>query len=863
MTAQIEATANPIYYYKYMSENGKNPRSYTIAHEDLNKKNQNFFKNGFIEIIVHKAKEGEYDGFYPEYVRLYFDVDKIKTVEQYNNMIEELNGLSEVFGEYTIGGYTTDIELASVSKLKFVKKVITVGYEDTKKQPEVKTFSAHVVFYQTKIAVTDISKIFGKDPKYVMPRFVDDVTVYNSLNGTQLFRHSFSPKYEFISKYVDTRGSQTYSHMLNMTEEELDEYDFIPRASDLCVTCRGDEILLTEDDWKCAFLLKPDKKSDKKSTETKAKAKSFKIVALDETGEQDFSEHRDLIKPDRDVLLRLFNEFEPTHTQFEKVIVNALKSPFDKDYIVEVIKDWYFAAEHCNGNTIDAYSNYYEYTESNKWFFSILKHLPETKRKKYIEELCANNVVDYSIEFELDSDFNFAQLNLKDYKCNGALGGVHVGEFLTDLKRILVYIPGAESYVIKSCNEIGETCIQHIGFKDFKQMLNNNKVGYYYKVSKSGDVKKNDITAFDIYNAGKNKNIFIKHGIRFFTEDANYLSRFRGYNYKVLEKCDMNVVNPWLNHVKEIICNNDEICYDYVINWCAYNFQEHVKKVETALVITGSPGTGKNVFADRLSHLMGRYANPNVNKVEHLVGDFNTCHDGMRLVVCNELANANMNKHLNSESLKSLITEPTAVINEKNEKKRVSESVCNLIFISNNAAPIKIEDKDRRYVVLKTSEAHIQDFEYFENLCGFDDCNFNDNFYNNLLTYFMNLDISDFNKRKIPMTEAKQDIIDASKSSYELFVQARIQSFITQYPCAEAYEEYVSYCKNNGLIAAANKTFGAEVKQFCDRKQRTVNGRSGVWCYIMRDSAKKSFHTTLENEVIRMKQLGNGTIEVL
>ena len=47
----------------------------------------------------------------PQYVHLYFDFDSIKTKEEYLNVIEWLDSLTDVFGKYTIGGYTNDKSL--------------------------------------------------------------------------------------------------------------------------------------------------------------------------------------------------------------------------------------------------------------------------------------------------------------------------------------------------------------------------------------------------------------------------------------------------------------------------------------------------------------------------------------------------------------------------------------------------------------------------------------------------------------------------------------------------------------------------------------------------------------------------------
>ena len=149
-------------------------------------------------------------------------------------------------------------------------------------------------------------------------------------------------------------------------------------------------------------------------------------------------------------------------------------------------------------------------------------------------------------------------------------------------------------------------------------------------------------------------------------------------------------------------------------------------------MILGNQGTGKNVFTNVICKLMARYANENVTNIESIVGRFNAALENKKLLVLNELQSIDVNKYLNSDALKSVITDKKTNINQKNEPERLCENVCNFIMVSNNNVPIKIESTDRRYVVTKTSDKHRGDFDYFDNLCD----SFTPEFYENLFTFF-------------------------------------------------------------------------------------------------------------------------------
>ena len=206
---------------------------------------------------------------------------------------------------------------------------------------------------------------------------------------------------------------------------------------------------------------------------------------------------------------------------------------------------------------------------------------------------------------------------------------------------------------------------------------------------------------------------------------------------------------------------------------------------------------------------MARYANENVTSIDSVVGKFNAILENKKLLVLNELQSIDANKYLNSDALKSIITDYKININQKNEPERLAENVANFIMVSNNNIPIKIENSDRRYLVTTTSDDHLKDYKYFDNLFA----QFNEQFYENLFTFFMTLDISNTNLRRIPETEAKDTIVEASMSSYELFVREYWQD-IQDIPGPRLFELYNEFVERNKFATCSSRTFIANIKQF-------------------------------------------------
>ena len=51
---------------------------------------------------------------------------------------------------------------------------------------------------------------------------------------------------------------------------------------------------------------------------------------------------------------------------------------------------------------------------------------------------------------------------------------------------------------------------------------------------------------------------FTVKGLKFFSEDPQVFSYFRGYDFKELDEVKKEVIEPFLQHIKEVIANNNE-----------------------------------------------------------------------------------------------------------------------------------------------------------------------------------------------------------------------------------------------------------------------------------------------------------------
>lgn len=451
---------------------------------------------------------------------------------------------------------------------------------------------------------------------------------------------------------------------------------------------------------------------------------------------------------------------------------------------------------------------------------------------------------DYPDTIEMLIDFNdsFTLYDIIRKKSKGEYltnkGALNVRSIIDDLRRCLVVsMSDPITYVMKCYDGVKD--IQVVKYKkrdEASKILNDVMVGRI-EINR----KMVDISLWDIYF--NNTKMFIVRGIKFYSPDPTIFSYFKGYPYEKVDEVNMSLIQPFLYHTREVIANGDEVAYDYLLKWTASIFQKPSLKTGVVILIIGDQGTGKTTYSDVICKMMGRYANNNITSLNSIAGQFNSIVENNKLIVLNELQSIDNNgnkfdRNAIGGSLKSIITDYFININGKFKDERLAENVANFIMISNNMLPVNIEINDRRYLVLKTSNAHMQDAKYFDAL--YRTIN-EEGFYENLFTYFMNMDISGINIHEAPKTETKKAMQKQSMDSREAFVRDKYKS-IVDIKGPELYEKYKKYCAKNGYNTTfANRSFLECVKKYTgDPVQKKINGINAK-VYNLMDKYKEEF----------------------
>ncbi len=261
----------------------------------------------------------------------------------------------------------------------------------------------------------------------------------------------------------------------------------------------------------------------------------------------------------------------------------------------------------------------------------------------------------------------------------------------------------------------------------------------------------------------------------------------------------------------DYLCSEEEnyrVAFDWVVKWLAYPIQHPGAKMQTALVLHGPQGTGKNLFFEfAYLPIYGEYAL--VISQDALEDKFNDWASKKLFAIADEVVARNELYH-SKNKLKSYITGRTIRINPKNLAAHEEKNHLNIVFQSNESHPLILEKDDRRFAVIHTPGKLSPEF-YKEVRAEIDEGGIAA-----LHHYLLTLDLGDFNEHtKPPMTKAKQDLIDQGKDSPQQFfddwVEGRLDLPVCPCGSQELYEAYAWYCRKTGepRIQSIKKFIGA------------------------------------------------------
>ena len=265
-------------------------------------------------------------------------------------------------------------------------------------------------------------------------------------------------------------------------------------------------------------------------------------------------------------------------------------------------------------------------------------------------------------------------------------------------------------------------------------------------------------------------------------------SLFTGFAYKEMDgHCAAD-----LDLFKDIMmncCADSTDVYDYLIRYFAHIIQKPFEKPGTAIILTSAThGTGKDTLINIIGRVIGRHSQ-HYSSTTTFWDKHDTGKEGALMLHLEE-SEGNINKAKSSE-LKALITADSVNTNPKGVKLYSVPNVSRIIMTSNNTDVVKLEQSDRRFVIIRpANRLYKKGLDWWGSI---QTQIHSETFLHTVGCYLETLDLTGWNPRVIPTTELKADLMELSKSPEQEFLEALSHDADSTSPWLRAVDIYALY----------------------------------------------------------------------
>ena len=241
---------------------------------------------------------------------------------------------------------------------------------------------------------------------------------------------------------------------------------------------------------------------------------------------------------------------------------------------------------------------------------------------------------------------------------------------------------------------------------------------------------------------------------------GNRLNLWRGFGVKAIKpdgKSGAAGCQKFLDFMRDIICSGNEAHFDYLLKREATILQKRIRSEVALGLQTKEEGCGKGFYEATMGRLLGNHA-MQITNPKHIIGNFNPHLETLLRLTADEALFVGNPEHRNA--LFGLITEPTLTIEPKGCGVYKADSYLNLSITSNADHFLPVSETARRFFIPTVSAARKQDFDI---LCRPAKQNSRAADIEALLYHLLHeVDLTDFNVRKVPQTEGLRQQRDHS-----------------------------------------------------------------------------------------------------
>jgi hypothetical protein len=393
---------------------------------------------------------------------------------------------------------------------------------------------------------------------------------------------------------------------------------------------------------------------------------------------------------------------------------------------------------------------------------------PDSAIKMTCAPYCDDSVTDADLQKLIDTGrkrFNKPNVEV-------AVEGVGRSESDIDrLNKIHAVLPIGDKTRVVTFGEMEEfpgreTIVMTQTLGDFQALINRYR--HAFRDPKSGEEKKVPLGTYWIQSPDRRQ---YDGGMEFMPQRdgdfGNKLNLWRGFGVKPIKPAPGSKAETgckmFLDFMKDIICSGNEEDFQYLLKREATILQKKIRSEIALGLRTTEEGCGKGFYEKVMGRLLGSHS-MQVTNPKHIIGNFNPHLQTLVRLTADEALFVGNHEHRNA--LFGLITEPKLTIEPKGCSAYQADNYLNMSILSNSDHFVPVSGTARRFFIPTVSAARKQDVVFFGEMEAALDAGG----YGALLYYFLNdVDLKDFNVRKVPQTAGLREQRDQSLEPLDLW----------------------------------------------------------------------------------------------
>ncbi len=305
----------------------------------------------------------------------------------------------------------------------------------------------------------------------------------------------------------------------------------------------------------------------------------------------------------------------------------------------------------------------------------------------------------------------------------------------------------------------------------------------------------------------------------------NQFNLFDGFSIKDHKIVDKKVAKVGLAAVMKhisLLCNHNEDGIRVTKYFYAQALQQPHILPNFCLVFISKEGVGKDIFSDFIENVFGEKYCFNTDKLENLVGRFNSMFGAKIMGVVNETDP--IDSHQRRDNIKYAITAKKVQIEGKHKDPVKAFNYCRLTFFANRLAAFPIENGSRRPYIQYSSAEMLPKYcgatkskAYFDNLGKY---MFNRDVQKAFYDELMKFDVENFNFKEVDKSDLQKILEDAAKPVISEFLYNLVYNVdveknnVIKFKTVELLTKYTEYTKKRNMKFDMNqRTFNTEIEQ--------------------------------------------------